>query len=71
MGDRKAAEYVAQYRTGEGPEALAGTVDQIVATLSERRELGLGYSIHNFPESAIDRSGVELFEREVLPALGG
>ena len=27
------------------------------------------YAIHNFPESAYDRSGVELFEREVIPAL--
>jgi hypothetical protein len=32
-------------------------------------DLGLGYSIHNFFESAYDRSGVELFEREVIPAL--
>ncbi len=32
----------------------------------ERRELGLGYGIHYFPKSAYDRSGVELFEREVI-----
>jgi F420-dependent oxidoreductase-like protein len=68
LGDKKAAEYVAQYRTGAG-EALVGTPEQILATLEERRDLGLGYSIHNFPESAYDRSGVELFEREVLAKL--
>jgi hypothetical protein len=27
------------------------------------------YGIFNFAESAYDRSGVELFEREVIPAL--
>jgi alkanesulfonate monooxygenase SsuD/methylene tetrahydromethanopterin reductase-like flavin-dependent oxidoreductase (luciferase family) len=68
MGDRRAASYVAQYRTGNA-ESLVGTPEQIVAVLEERRGLGLGYSIHNFPESAFDRSGVELFEREVLAAL--
>lgn len=26
----------------------------------------MGYAIHYFPESAYDRSGVELFEREVV-----
>ena len=30
---------------------------------------GLGYAIHYFPEAAYDRSGIELFEREVIPAL--
>lgn len=33
------------------------------------KELGLGYSIHYFPETAYDTSGLELFEREVIPAL--
>jgi hypothetical protein len=32
-------------------------------------DLGLGYSIHYFPEAAYDRSSMELFEREVIPAL--
>jgi F420-dependent oxidoreductase-like protein len=70
MGDQKAAQYVAAYRTGNH-ESLIGTPQQIIDLLAERRELGLGYSIHNFPESAWDRSGVELFEREVLPHLAG
>jgi hypothetical protein len=33
------------------------------------RELGCEYAILNFPEAAYDRSGIELFEREVIPAL--
>lgn len=28
-----------------------------------------GYAIHYFPEAAYDRSGIELFERELMPAL--
>lgn len=70
LGEQKAAQYVAQYRSpAPTGEALIGTPAQIVEQLEERRALGLGYSIHNFPESAYDRSGVELFEREVVPAL--
>ena len=46
-----------------------GTPEQIVENLSQVRDLGLSYAIHNFPESAYDLSGVELFEREVIPAL--
>ena len=30
---------------------------------------GLGYAIINFPDAAYDRSGIELFEREVIPQL--
>jgi F420-dependent oxidoreductase-like protein len=70
LGEQKAAQYVAQYRAPSPTgEALVGTVQQVIAQLEERRALGMGYSIHNFPESAYDRSGVELFEREVVPAL--
>ncbi|WP_067895746.1 LLM class F420-dependent oxidoreductase [Nocardia vaccinii] len=46
-----------------------GTPDQITEKLSALRDLGLGYAIVNFPEAAYDTSGVELFEREVIPAL--
>ena len=70
LGEQKATQYVAQYRNPAAVgEALVGTPEQVVETLQQRRALGLGYSIHNFPESAYDRSGVELFEREVMPAL--
>jgi hypothetical protein len=33
------------------------------------RELGCEYAILYFPEAAYDRSGIERFEREVIPAL--
>ena len=46
-----------------------GTPDQITEKLSALRDLGLGYAILNFPEAAYDTSGIELFEREVIPAL--
>ena len=29
----------------------------------------MSYGIFYFPEAAYDRSGIELFEREVVPAL--
>lgn len=46
-----------------------GTPEQIVAKLTELKELGLAYGIFNFPEAAYDTSGIELFEKEVIPAL--
>lgn len=49
--------------------AAVGTPDQIVERLTEIKSLGLAYSILNFPEAAYDTSGIELFEREVIPAL--
>ncbi|MFG6490722.1 LLM class F420-dependent oxidoreductase [Microbacterium sp. P03] len=65
LGDRTEA-FMAEYRGGAG---LVGTPEQIVERLNEMRAVGLGYAIHYFPEHAYDRSGVDLFEREVIPAL--
>ncbi|MCL2454811.1 MAG: TIGR03560 family F420-dependent LLM class oxidoreductase [Micrococcales bacterium] len=48
---------------------LVGTPEQIVATLEHLRSLGLAYTLCYFPEAAYDRSGIDLFEREVVPAL--
>ncbi|WP_281884395.1 LLM class F420-dependent oxidoreductase [Agromyces rhizosphaerae] len=60
-------KYMAAYR---GEHAFGtGTVEQMVERLQDMRDRGLGYSIHYFPEAAYDRSGLELFEREVIPAL--
>ncbi len=59
----------AQRRMFAGGEGLVGTPEQIVEKLKSREAEGLGYSIHYFPDSAYDRSTVELFEREVIPAL--
>ncbi|QLY30550.1 LLM class F420-dependent oxidoreductase [Nocardia huaxiensis] len=46
-----------------------GTPEQVIANLTRLRGLGLAYGIFNFPESAYDLTGIELFEREVIPAL--
>ena len=57
-------------RQNLGPDALAvGTPEQLIERLTDMKQRGMTYAIHNFPESAYDRSGVELFEREVIPAL--
>lgn len=48
-----------------------GTPEQIVEKLTELAGLGMGYGIFYFPEIATDTSGLELFEREVIPALAG
>ncbi|WP_369054715.1 LLM class F420-dependent oxidoreductase [Kineococcus terrestris] len=46
-----------------------GTPEQIVEKLRPVVEAGMTYPIFYFPEAATDTSGIELFEREVLPAL--
>lgn len=66
IGEVAATAVRKQFAGGEG---LFGTPEQVVEILKEREAEGLGYSIHYFPDSAYDRSTIELFEREVLPAL--
>jgi len=67
LGEEKAASFIAEYRS---PGALAvGTPEQVIENLRGMSRLGLGYSIHYFPEAAYDRSSIELFERTVIPAL--
>jgi F420-dependent oxidoreductase-like protein len=51
------------------PDSASGTSEQVVKKLQRMRELGCEYAILYFPEAAYDRSGIELFEREVIPAL--
>jgi alkanesulfonate monooxygenase SsuD/methylene tetrahydromethanopterin reductase-like flavin-dependent oxidoreductase (luciferase family) len=51
------------------PDSASGTSEQIVERLSRMRDLGCEYAIVNFPEAAYDRSGIEQFGREVIPAL--
>lgn len=46
-----------------------GTPEQIVENLAGLRRHGMSYGIFYFPEAAYDTSGLDLFEREVLPAL--
>lgn len=65
LGAAKAEEITANLAT----QPLVGTPEQIVERLRGLQDLGLAYAIHYFPEAAYDCSGMELFEREVIPAL--
>lgn len=67
LGADEAADFVAEYRSGS---ALGvGTPEQLVERFADMAARGLGYQINYFPGAAYDRSGIELFEREVMPAL--
>jgi F420-dependent oxidoreductase-like protein len=68
VGEERAAAYVGQH-TANGTGAAVGTPEQIVEKLGKLRDLGMTYAIVNFAESAYDQSGIELFEREVIPHL--
>ncbi len=48
---------------------LVGTPEQIVDALRSAEQMGMTYAICYFVEAAYDTSGIELFEREVVPAL--
>jgi alkanesulfonate monooxygenase SsuD/methylene tetrahydromethanopterin reductase-like flavin-dependent oxidoreductase (luciferase family) len=63
----KAAEAVEGIRSGP----LVGTPEKIITALQNLQQLGMTYAITYFAEAAYDRSGIELFEREVVPALQG
>ena len=72
IGDRissvlphRAEREVAALRRGP----LVGTPDRIIGALEHLQGLGMTYAITYFAEAAYDRSGIELFEREVIPAL--
>lgn len=62
----KTEQYMHDYRSGA---ALVGTVEQVCERLDAMRARGMDYAIAYFPEHAYDRSGVDLFERDVIPAL--
>ena len=66
LGEKYTAHLMADYAKSPG----VGTPEQIVERLRTLERLGLGYAIHYFPEAAYDRSGIELFEREVISAFG-
>ncbi|WP_205874669.1 LLM class F420-dependent oxidoreductase [Mycobacterium camsae] len=60
---------VADSMVGGMPDSAMGTTEQVIEGLGRVRDLGCEYAICYFPEAAFDRSGIELFEREVIPAL--
>jgi alkanesulfonate monooxygenase SsuD/methylene tetrahydromethanopterin reductase-like flavin-dependent oxidoreductase (luciferase family) len=59
----------AMIASGSGPDSATGTTEQVIERLQHLRALGCEYVICYFPEAAYNRSGIELFEREVIPAL--
>lgn len=59
----------AMLAAGSGPDSATGTPEQVIERIARLRDLGCEYAICYFPEAAYDRSGIELFEREVIPAL--
>ncbi|WP_020497858.1 LLM class F420-dependent oxidoreductase [Sciscionella marina] len=63
------AEKVAQQREMIANGPLVGTPEQIAERLTGLRGLGLEYAILYFAEAAYDRSGIELFNKEVAPEL--
>jgi len=63
--EAQADEVIANTRKSTG----VGTPEQIVEQLRPLQEVGMTYAITNFAEAAYDTSGIELFEREVIPAL--
>jgi F420-dependent oxidoreductase-like protein len=65
LGAERAAAFIGEYDGAPG----VGTPEQIVENLTEMKSRGLAYAIHYFPEAAYDRSGIELFESQVIPAL--
>jgi len=65
VGEQRAEGQLGGYR---GLPAC-GTPEQIVENLRKLEAAGMTYGIFYFAEAAYDRSGIELFEREVIPAL--
>ncbi|MBU3062136.1 LLM class F420-dependent oxidoreductase [Nocardia sp. NEAU-G5] len=70
VADRVAPVLGAEEATARVSQTVVGgTPEQLIERIARMRDLGLGYAILNFPEAAYDTSGIELFEREVIPAL--
>lgn len=66
---RYVPEAAADAMLSGGSEGATGTTEQVIERIAQVRDLGCEYAICFFPEAAYDRSGIELFEREVIPAL--
>jgi F420-dependent oxidoreductase-like protein len=54
---------------GYATSPLCGTPEQIVERLTAMQKLGMTYAIAYFAEAAFDKSGIELFSSQVVPAL--
>ncbi|MDQ3732657.1 MAG: LLM class F420-dependent oxidoreductase [Actinomycetota bacterium] len=65
VGAERADKAVNDARSGPA----VGTPEQVIEALTSAQEMGMTYAICYFAEAAYDRGGIELFEREVVPAL--
>jgi F420-dependent oxidoreductase-like protein len=63
VSEDRASRYVDGYRE------FSGTPEQVVATLRQWEKEGMAYAIVHFADIAYDTSSLELFAREVIPAL--
>lgn len=64
-------KYVSEHaaeRSVRNYEPSSGTPDQIVATLKDFEAAGMSYAIVNFADVAYDRSSLQMFARDVIPA---
>lgn len=66
VGPDRAAGIVSSNLVDSG---TAGTPEQLIETLSRWNEAGMEYAITYFADAAYDTTGLELFAREVIPAL--
>ena len=58
------------YRDGIGDgRTLVGTADQVRDRIADWRAAGVEYAIVNAPEQAWDRTTLDAFESEIMPAL--
>jgi F420-dependent oxidoreductase-like protein len=62
VSDPAAERFAAMY------DETSGTPEQIIEWLKDWEKAGMGYAIVNFADVAYDRTGLELFAREVIPA---
>jgi F420-dependent oxidoreductase-like protein len=62
-----AEAYIDRVFTGAG--AAAGTPEQVIEKIASFGDLGMSYAIIYFPDVAWDPSSLELFARDVMPAL--
>lgn len=67
IGEARAADLVAEYRGGNS--LGVGTPEQLVERFADMAARRLGHQIHFFTEAVHDRSSIELFESEIMPAL--
>ncbi|HWL59516.1 MAG TPA: LLM class F420-dependent oxidoreductase [Microbacteriaceae bacterium] len=65
IGAEAAAKHVRDYRDGT---QLVGTLEQVAERVAAMRAAGVEYLIALSPEQAWDRTTVERFEREIMPA---